>query len=185
MLRNKYVVIEVSERHVRLRQTMPAFECIVCKSEFEPAVAAGIAIGDMFSGVDRGSANPYDLLMEKRAAYQPSLETQSLEPTEAATFKFVARSFAEAAQEVEIYLQGTSKGEFAVISGHAQRTANGWLLPIKAAEPCIAGFHKKAHGVPAEMAQAGHLPGKRIIKGRPFEVGFDRSHHHLQQGAPS
>jgi hypothetical protein len=27
-------------------------------------------------------------------------------------------------------------------------------------------------------------PVKRIIKGRPFEVGFDRSHHHLQ-GAPS
>jgi hypothetical protein len=26
--------------------------------------------------------------------------------------------------------------------------------------------------------------GKRIIKGRPFGVGFDRSHHHLQQGAP-
>ena len=25
---------------------------------------------------------------------------------------------------------------------------------------------------------------KRIIKGRPFGVGFDRSHHHLQQGAP-
>jgi hypothetical protein len=28
-------------------------------------------------------------------------------------------------------------------------------------------------------------PGKRIIKGRPFEVGFDRSHQRLQQGAPS
>jgi hypothetical protein len=27
--------------------------------------------------------------------------------------------------------------------------------------------------------------GKRIIKGRPIGVGFDRSHHHLQQGAPS
>ena len=26
---------------------------------------------------------------------------------------------------------------------------------------------------------------KRIIKGRPFGVGFDRSHHYLQQGAPS
>jgi hypothetical protein len=29
------------------------------------------------------------------------------------------------------------------------------------------------------------VPDKRIIKGRPFGVGFDRSHHHLQQGAPS
>jgi hypothetical protein len=27
--------------------------------------------------------------------------------------------------------------------------------------------------------------GKRIIKGRPFGVGFDRSHLNLQQGAPS
>jgi len=26
---------------------------------------------------------------------------------------------------------------------------------------------------------------KRIIKGRPFGVGFDRSHLNLQQGAPS
>jgi hypothetical protein len=29
-----------------------------------------------------------------------------------------------------------------------------------------------------------HLDVKRIIKGRPLGVGFDRSHHHLQQGAP-
>jgi len=28
-------------------------------------------------------------------------------------------------------------------------------------------------------------PHKRIIKGRPFGVGFDRSHLYLQQGAPS
>jgi hypothetical protein len=28
-------------------------------------------------------------------------------------------------------------------------------------------------------------PEKRIIKGRPFGVGFDLSHHHLQKGAPS
>jgi hypothetical protein len=28
-------------------------------------------------------------------------------------------------------------------------------------------------------------PGKRIIKGRRFEVGFDRSHQRLQEGAPS
>ena len=31
----------------------------------------------------------------------------------------------------------------------------------------------------------GSSPGKRIIKGRPFGVGFDRSHLNLQQGAPS
>jgi hypothetical protein len=28
------------------------------------------------------------------------------------------------------------------------------------------------------------LPAKRIIKGRPFEVGFDRSYQRLQEGAP-
>ena len=28
-------------------------------------------------------------------------------------------------------------------------------------------------------------PEKRIIKGRPFGVGFDRLHLNLQQGAPS
>ena len=28
-------------------------------------------------------------------------------------------------------------------------------------------------------------PEKRIIKGRPFEVGFDLSHQRLQKGAPS
>jgi hypothetical protein len=32
---------------------------------------------------------------------------------------------------------------------------------------------------------AFHLDDKRIIKGRPFGVGFDRSHLNLQQGAPS
>src|SRR5215510_8624122 len=99
MLRNRYVVIEVSDRHVRLRQTMPAFEFIVRKSEFEPAVAAGISVGDMFSGVDRGSTNPFDLLLERKAPYQANLETNSLELTEAAIFKFVARSFAETAQQ--------------------------------------------------------------------------------------
>ena len=131
MLRNRYVVIEVSDRHVRLRQTMPAFEFIVSKSEFEPAVAADIAVGDMFSGVDRGSTNPFDLLLEKKAPYQQSLETNSLEANEAAIFKFVTRSLAETAQEAEIYLQCASEGEFAVISGQTQRTANGWLVPIR------------------------------------------------------
>jgi len=131
MLRNRYVVFEVSDRHVRLRQTTPAFEFIVSKSEFEPAVAADIAVGDMFSGVDRGSTNPFDLLLEKKAPYQQSLETNSLEANEAATFKFVARSLAETAQKAEIYLQCASEGEFAVIFGQTQRTANGWLVPIR------------------------------------------------------
>ena len=131
MLRNKYVVIEVSDRHVRLRQTMPAFEFIVGKSEFEPALASSIAVGDMFSGVDRGSTSPFDLLLEKKTPHQSSLETNSLEPTETATFKFVPRPFAETAQEAEIYLQSASEGEYAVIFGKTQRTAIGWLVPIR------------------------------------------------------
>jgi hypothetical protein len=28
------------------------------------------------------------------------------------------------------------------------------------------------------------VPDKRIIKGRPLEVGFDRSHQSLHQGGP-
>ena len=43
MLRNEYVVIEVTDRDVRLRQTLPPFEFIVSKSEFEPAIVADIA----------------------------------------------------------------------------------------------------------------------------------------------
>jgi hypothetical protein len=42
MLRNEYVVIEVTDRDVWLRQTLPSFEFIVSKSEFEPAIVAGI-----------------------------------------------------------------------------------------------------------------------------------------------
>jgi hypothetical protein len=45
MLRNEYVVIEVTDRNVRLRQTLPPFEFIVSKSGFEPAIVADIAIG--------------------------------------------------------------------------------------------------------------------------------------------
>ena len=33
--------------------------------------------------------------------------------------------------------------------------------------------------------QMHSTPDKRIIKGRPLEVDFDRSHQRLQQGAPS
>ena len=40
-------------------------------------------------------------------------------------------------------------------------------------------------GNPEVMAEVALGPGKRIIKGRSFGVGSDRSHHHLQQGAPS
>ena len=40
----------------------------------------------------------------------------------------------------------------------------------------------KPEGMPPHWQIA---PDKRIIKGRPFGVGFDRSHQRLQQGAPS
>jgi hypothetical protein len=130
MLRNKYVVIEVSDRNVRLRQTLPPFEFLVSKSEFEPSIVAGIAIGDTFTGVDRGSVNPFDLVLKKKAPYEPNLETESVEPTEPANFKFVPGFCAGTARQAESYLQNASEGEFAVISGETQRAANGWLVPI-------------------------------------------------------
>jgi len=42
---------------------------------------------------------------------------------------------------------------------------------------CLSKIYRKA-------LKNGIGPDKRIIKGRPFEVGFDRSHQPLQQGAP-
>jgi hypothetical protein len=131
MLRNQYVVIEVSDRDVRLRQTLPRFEFLVSKSEFEPGIVAGIAIGDTFSGIDRGSVSPFDLVLEKKAPYEPNLETKSEEPAEQANFRFVPGFCAGTAREAESYLQNATEGEFAVISGETQRTANGWLVPIK------------------------------------------------------
>ena len=130
MLRNEYVVIEVTERDVRLRQTLPASEFIVSKSEFEPAIVADIAIGDTFSGVDRGSLNPFDLLLEKKA-HETTLETKPRELAERASFKFVPGFCAGTAQEAESYLQRAPGVEFAIILGETRRTANGWLVPIK------------------------------------------------------
>jgi hypothetical protein len=131
MLRNEYVVIEVTDRDVRLRQRLLQFEFVVGKREFKPAIAAGIAIGDVFSGVDRGSVNPFDLVLEKKSPYQPNLATKSMESAEQANFKFVPDSCAGTAQEAECFLQRASGSEFEVISGEAQRAANGWLVPIK------------------------------------------------------
>jgi len=42
-----------------------------------------------------------------------------------------------------------------------------------------------SRGKDDELSRTRTGPGKRIIKGRPIGVGFDRSHHYLQQGAPS
>jgi len=128
MLRNKYVVIEVSDRYVRLRQTLPPCEFLVSRSEFEPNIVAGIVLGDRFSGVDRGSSNPFDLVLERKAPDKPNPETESLEP---ANFKFVRGFFARTASEAESYLQNASEGAFEVISGETQRAAKGWLVPIK------------------------------------------------------
>jgi hypothetical protein len=130
MLRNEYVVIEVTERDVRLRQTLPAFEFVVSKSEFEPAIIADIAIGDTFSGVDRGSLNPFDLLLEKKA-HETTLEMKPRELSERASFKFVPGFCAGTAQEAESYLQNAPGVEFAIILGETRRTANGCLVPIK------------------------------------------------------
>ena len=130
MLRNEYVVIEVTDRDVRLRQALPPFEFIVSKSAFEPAIVADIAIGDTFSGVDRGRLNPFDLLLEKKAQ-ETNLETKPRELTERASFKFVPGFCAGTAQEAESYLQSAPGVEFAIVLGETRRTANGWLVPIK------------------------------------------------------
>ena len=130
MLRNEYVVIEVTYRDVRLRQTLPPFEFIVSKSEFEPAIVADIAIGDTFSGVDRGRMNPFDLRLEKKA-HETNLETKPRELAEQTSFKFVPGFCAGTAQEAESYLQRAPGVEFTIILGETRRTANGWLVPIK------------------------------------------------------
>lgn len=130
MLRNEYVVIEVTDRDVRLRQTLPPFEFIVSKSEFEPAIVADLAIGDTFSGVDRGRMNPFDLLLEKKA-HEATRETKPKELAEQGSFKFVPGFCAGTAQEAESYLQSAPKVEFAIIFGKTRRTANGWLVPVK------------------------------------------------------
>jgi hypothetical protein len=130
MLRNEYVVIEVTDRDVRLRQTLPPFEFILRKSEFEPAIIAGIAVGDTLSGVDRGSLNPFDLVLESKA-HETSLDTKPRKPAEQADFRFVPGFCAGTAQEAESYLQRAPEVEFAIILGETRRTANGWLVPIK------------------------------------------------------
>ena len=130
MLRNEYVVIEVSEQIIRLQQALLPFEFLVSKSEFEPAIVASIAIGDTFSGVDRGSLNPFDLVLERKA-HEPDSEAKSIEPSEQSDFTFVPGTCAGTAQEAESYLRNVSDDGFAVIAGETQKTANGWLVPIK------------------------------------------------------
>src|ERR1022692_2123338 len=59
--------------------------------------------------------------------------------------------------------------------------------------PSIENWHRRCRLAPVlksllivpALPSVGNIsPDKRIIKGRPFEVGFDRSHQPLQQGAP-
>jgi hypothetical protein len=131
MLRNEYVVVEVNDRDVRLQQRPLRFEFLVSKSEFASAISADIAIGDTFSGIDRGSVGPFDLVLESKAPYEPHLEAKPMEVAEQANFIFVAHPCAATAQEAECRLEKASGGEFAVISGETRRAANGWLVPIK------------------------------------------------------
>jgi hypothetical protein len=129
MLRNEYVVIRIDERDVLLQQTMPPFEFLVNKSDLEPTVASNIKIGDVFSGIDRGSANPFDLVLKPEGLAGPQFETQS----EQADFKFVPRFHAETTREAESYLQNASQAAYAVIPGKTVSVANGWLVPIRPA----------------------------------------------------
>jgi hypothetical protein len=127
MLRNEYVVIRIDERDVLLQQTMPRFEFLVNKSDLEATIASNIKIGDVFSGIDRGRANPFDLVLEQKGLGGPQLETQS----EQVDFKFVPRFHAETTQEAESYLQNASQAAYAVIPGKTVSVANGWLVPIR------------------------------------------------------
>jgi hypothetical protein len=47
-----------------------------------------------------------------------------------------------------------------------------------------ATLRHDSRSVAREASAAPAASFKRIIKGRPFEVGFDRSHQSQQQGAP-
>jgi len=125
MFRNEYVVLRIGERDVLLQQTVPPLEFLVNKSDLEPTVASNIKVGDVFSGIDRGSTNPFDLVLERKDLAE-RLETRS-EPLD---FKFVSRLHAETAQEAESSLQEPSDSAYAVIPGKTLRVANGWLVPI-------------------------------------------------------
>jgi hypothetical protein len=131
MLRNEYVVVEVTDRDVRLQQRPLRFEFLVSKSDFASAISADIKIGDAFSGIDRGSVGPFDLVLESKAPYASNREGESAEVAEQANFIFVADSCAGTAQEAEYRLEKASGDEFAVIPGEARRAANGWLVPVK------------------------------------------------------
>jgi hypothetical protein len=127
MLRNAYVVIRIGEQDVLLQQTMPPFEFLVNKSDLEPNIASNIKIGDVFSGIDRGSTNPFDLVLEREGLAEQQLENRP----EQVDFKFVPRFHAETTQEAESYLQKTSRAAYAVIPGKSVSVANGWLVPIR------------------------------------------------------
>jgi hypothetical protein len=126
MFRNEYVVIRIGERDVLLQQTVPPFEFLVNKSDLEPTVASNVNVGDVFSGIDRGSTNPFDLVLERKDQAEQQLETRS----EQLDFKFVPRFRAETPQEAESYLRNVSHSAYAVIPGKTLRVANGWLVPI-------------------------------------------------------
>jgi hypothetical protein len=126
MFRNEYVVIRIGERDVLLQQTVPPFEFLVNKSDLEPTVASNIRVGDVFSGIDRGCTNPFDLVLERKDPAERQIETLS----EQLDFNFVPRLQAETAQEAEFYLQNASNSAYAVIPGKTLRVANGWLVPV-------------------------------------------------------
>ena len=127
MLRNEYIVIRIYERDVLLQQTVPPVEFLVNKSDLGPTVASSVKIGDVFSGIDRGSTNPFDLVLEPENLAERQRETQS----EQSDFKFVPRFHAETTQDAESYLKNASKSAYTVIPGKTLRVANGWLVPIR------------------------------------------------------
>jgi hypothetical protein len=78
------------------------------------------------------------------------------------------------------------------LSGCGTRLSDGRTNSASSPSESVAGLPKRGpvsirgRGPKKSGCKlSGHLDDKRIIKGRPFEVGFDRSHQRLQQGAPS
>jgi hypothetical protein len=61
----------------------------------------------------------------------------------------------------------------------------GLSLAQQAPPPAGAGAGAPGRGGAPPPPFRIMRPEKRIIKGRPFGVGFDRSHQRLRKGAPS
>jgi hypothetical protein len=130
MLRNEYVVIEVTDGMFGCTRRFPHSNLSLVSPDLNrlSSQTSRLAIRSLVL-IEEG-LNPFDLLLEKKA-HETNLETKPRELAERASFKFVPGFCAGTAQEAESYLQSAPEVEFAIILGETRRTANGWLIPIK------------------------------------------------------